>query len=105
MKTTGKTIKTSKENKAAIRGLSTRERELFTILRNAMMEIFPFEDSKKEKFYDDTIFLSECFGLIAAKGINEYIEREIQQIRREYDDKIETVERIRIALTTLGIII
>ena len=102
MKTPGRVINNSKENKAEIRAMTPKELELFTIMRNSMIEIFPYEDSKRRKFYDDTIVLSECFGIIAAKGLTEYIDREINVVKTQYDTEIM---KIKTALTALGVII
>ena len=102
MKTPGRVINNSTENKADIEAMTPKELELFTIMRNSMIEIFPYEDSKRRKFYDDTIILSECFGIIAAKGLKEYIDREINVVKTQHDTEIM---KIKMALTALGVII
>lgn len=102
MKTPGRIINNSRENSADIRAMSAKELELFTIMRNSMIEIFPYEDKKRKKFYDDTIVLSECFGIIAAKGLKRYIEREINVVKSQHDAEIL---KIKTALTNLGIVI
>ena len=63
MKTPGRVITNSRENRADIQAMTPKELELFTIMRNSMIEIFPYEDKKRKKFYDDTIVLAECFSL------------------------------------------
>jgi hypothetical protein len=102
MKTPGRAINNSKENKADILAMSPKELELFTIMRNSMIEIFPYEDKKRKKFYDDTIVLSECFGIIAAKGLQQYIEREINLVKTQHDAEIM---KIKTALAALGVVI
>lgn len=102
MKTPGRVINNSRENGADIRAMSPKELELFTIMRNSMIEIFPYEDKKRRKFYDDTIVLSECFGIIAAKGLKQYIEREINVVKSQHDTEIL---KIKTALTALGVVI
>lgn len=102
MKTTGRVINNSRENNADIQAMSPKELELFTIMRNSMIEIFPYEDKKRRKFYDDTIVLSECFGIIAAKGLKQYIEREINTLKSQHDTEIM---KIKTALTALGVVI
>ena len=102
MKTPGRVINNSRENKADIQAMSPKELELFTIMRNSMIEIFPYEDKKRIKFYDDTIVLSECFGIIAAKGLKQYIDREINAVKSQHDTEIM---KIKSALTALGVVI
>lgn len=102
MKTPGKVINNSAENMADIISMTPKQLELFTIMRNSMIEIFPYEDKRRKKFYDDTIVLSECFGIIAAKGLQQYIEREINLVKTQHDVEIN---KIKTALAALGVII
>lgn len=102
MKTPGRVIKNSPENLGDITTMDPKTLELFTIMRNSMIEIFPYENSKTKKFYDDTIVLSECFGIIAAKGLKQYIDVQINALKTQHDAEIN---QIKLALTAFGIVL